>query len=347
MSAVVARSVGRQGRAQRIWLGIRQHWFEGPVMAALILIVLLLVFNAYQPVFNTFELQVVCNGATALALAAIGETLVVLLGGFDLSVGAVMAVVNVILATKLNGSTGHDLAVILLAMAIALGAGLFNGICVAILRLQSIIVTIATLFIFSGIALLVLDQPGGAAPQNFAQALTGTLPGTQIPRSLVVVLAAAGLWLVVRRSRFGKAIYAMGGDLGAAYMSGIRTRFVMLSAFVLSGFFYGAAGVYLTAQTASGDPRIGTSFLLTAFIAVVIGGTRFGGGAGSAIGSIIGAFIVTVIVGLLLAVNVNSFYTGIVEGVVLIVAVLLSSFAQRFRPRRPALPAVPLPERRA
>lgn len=312
-------------------LGARRRWTEGPVVAAAVLIALLVLYAFFATLFSSFTLQAICNDSAALALAAIGETLVVISGGFDLSVGAIMGVVNVLLATHLTGGSGHQALWIVLTLAIATAAGAANGFLVAYVRLQSIIVTIATLFILSGIALKILDQPGGEVPRGFTDALTGV---TVIPRALIIVLVAAGAWVALRRTRLGAAMYAIGGDPEAAHRSGIPVQRRLLAIYTLAGLFYGLAGVFYTAQTGSGDPRTGTSFLLTAFVAVVLGGTRFGGGEGSAIGSIIGAFIVTMLIAVIFVLGIDTFWTGIVEGIVLAAAVLLNSTVQRWRPRR-------------
>lgn len=320
MSTVAARLVGG-----------RRRWTEGPVVAGAVLVVLLILYAFFASLFDSFTLQAICNDSAALALAAIGETFVVLTGGFDLSVGAVMGLVNVLLATHLAGGTAHQLLWVILTVAIATLAGAANGFLVAYVRLQSIIVTIATLFILSGIALKILDQPGGEVPPGFTDALTGV---TLVPRALIVILLAAGAWLALRRTRLGAAMYAIGGDPEAAHRSGIPVQRRLLATYTLAGLFYGLAGVFYTAQTGSGDPRTGTSFLLTAFVAVVLGGTRFGGGEGSAIGSIVGAFIVTMLVAVIFVLGIDTFWTGIVEGIVLAAAVLLNSTVQRWRPRR-------------
>jgi ribose transport system permease protein len=316
------------------WGRIRLHWMEGPVVAAAILVLLLLIYNHYSPAFNSYQLQVLCNDSTALALAAVGETLVVLTGGFDLSAGSVLALANVLLATKMTGANPHDTLIVLEVLGIGLVAGLANGFFVAFLRLQSIIVTIATMFIFTGLALVTLKEPGGQVPPDFTTLFTGTIGSSAIPNSLVVVLVVVALWPIFRRTKLGKAIFAVGSDAGAAFISGVRVRWVLLATYALAGLCYGAAGIFWSAQTGSGDPNIGDSFLLTVFIAVVIGGTRFGGGYGSAVGSVLGAFISTEIGNVLQVAGVNGFWTEIVEGVVLIAAVLLSTIALRLRPKR-------------
>ena len=325
--------VSAPGRPARPTLkAVRRQWTEGNLVSLAVLVAMLVLYSFFASLFTSFTIQALCNDTAALALAAIGETLVVLTGGFDVSVGAIIGLVNVILATQLTGSGGHDLLWVVLAILIASAAGLVNGILVAYVRLQSIIVTIATLFILSGIALKILDQPGGSVPSGYVSALTGV---TVIPRALIIILGGAAAWLALKRTRLGAAIYAIGGDRESARMSGIPVARRLLATYALAGVFYGLAGVFYTAQTGSGDPQTATSFLLAPFIAVVLGGTRFGGGEGSAIGSIIGAFIVTMIVAVIFVLGVDTFWTGIVEGIVLAGAVLLNSSVRRWRPRRP------------
>ncbi len=309
----------------------RRHWTEGPVVAAAVLVVMLIIYAFFASLFSSFTIQALSNDTAPLALAAIGETFVVLTGGFDLSVGAIIGLVNVLLATHLTGQTGHDVLWVALTLVIASACGFVNGILVAYVRLQSIIVTIATLFIFSGISLDVLAQPGGSVPLGFTHALTGV---TLIPRGLIVILLAAVAWLALKRTRLGASLFAIGGDKEAARMSGIPIEKRLLATYTLAGLFYGLAGVFYTAETGSGDPGTATSFLLAPFIAVVLGGTRFGGGEGSAIGSIIGAWIVSMLIAIIFVLGINTFSTGLVEGIVLALAVLLNSSVKRWRPRR-------------
>lgn len=307
---------------------------SGPGRALVILVILLIISNASRSVLTTFQLETISDGTAALALVATGATFVVLTGGLDLSAGAIMALVNVFLATQLSGDPTRDALVTVVALAIAGLAGLTNGVFVGLLRVQSIIVTVATLFIFNGAALIILSQPGGTAPSEFVGALSEPVVG--LPRSFLLILAAAGVWLLLKHSRFGIAMYAIGSDTRAAYLSGVPVRRVLVGTYMIAGLFYGLAGVFLTAQIASGSPIIGgTPFLLTVFISVILGGTRIGGGQGGAIGSIIGAFVVTAIVSVLFALGVSPFLTGLAEGLVLLLAVSFSTVTTVLRRSRP------------
>lgn len=333
----VVRSPASSGNLLRY--GIRLHVTDGPVLAFVVLAILLLVHNHFQSVFSSFGLLLIANATATLALASLGQTLVVMTGGFDLSAAAAVALVNVFVALHLNGSGGHDTGVVALGLAIGVGVGLFNGFCVAFLRLQPIIVTIAAGFILAGLALIVTNQPAGIVPSGYVNLFTGTVGW--LPNSLILVAGAAVFWLVLPRMRLGTDMLAIGSDPDSAYISGVPVRTVLLITYGLAGLFYALAGLFLTGQAATGDPQVRTTFLLETFLAVVIGGTRFGGGYASGIGTILGAFIITLIDSVLFDFGVNSFYTQIVEGIVIALAVLLSGLAQRARAKRLVRPNVP------
>jgi len=144
----------------------------------------------------------------------------------------------------------------------------------------------------------------------------------------VLLLALVAFWLWLKNTRFGTAIYAVGSDADAASATGVRVMLVRFGVYVLAGGFYGLAGVFISAQTGSGDPLVGNPLLLSIFAAVVVGGTRLGGGRGGPIGSIVGAYILMIVVNILLVLNVSAYYSSIAEGLILLVAVLASSVSR-------------------
>lgn len=297
----------------------------GPTLRAFIVLGVLLLIYAYvqPPLLASSTFTTILDESMVVALAAVGETIVVMAGGFDLSVGAALSVVNVVLATHAWGSTIGQIAMIPVGVGVGVGIGAVNGLLVGILRIPSIAATLATSFFWGGVALLILSQPGGAIPLGFVSWFT--LDWGSIPSATAVLLFAAAAWLVLKRTRFGRAVYSIGGNRTAAAVNGINVRRTTIGAYAVAGFFYGLAGVFLSAESASGDPNIGAPVLLTVFAAVVVGGTPFGGGRGDALGSIAGAFILTMIGNVLFALGVSSFYTNIFNGGVLVVAVLASS----------------------
>lgn len=293
-----------------------------PVGSSAILLVLacIIYFSAQPNVLSPFGISSLLDEYTALALAAVGECFVIITGGFDLSNGAVMAFVNVILAVYM----GHNSTVfILLALAIGAGCGAFNGLLVGALRMPSIIATLAMMFVWDGAALFILPQPGGSIDPGFVTALTGSIGVIPVAAFVLVAAGLVGAWVL--KSAVGGWLFAVGASESAAQTQGLPIRRLKIFAYLLAGLFYGAAGILFTAQAGSGDPTIGQSFLLETFAAVAVGGTIFGGGRGSAVASILGAFIIGIINNLLQVLGVSSFATSAFYGAVLFLAVFARS----------------------
>jgi ribose transport system permease protein len=264
------------------------------------------------------------NSGASIALAAAGEAIVIMAGGFDLSVGAIVALVNVIVATRMHDNASSMVLVSLLAIAVGVGAGAINGIVVTLTRLPSVVVTLATSFVWSGVALLVLSSPGGSVPQPFADALTGSEFGN-LPNAVLVLAALVGMWLMVSRTPLRTHILALGGDPQSAQASGLRTARVQISAFALAGLCYALAALFLSALTVSGTPDLGPDFTLDAFAAVVVGGTQFGGGRGSPVSGLIGAYVLYASYGILFASGASTFMNYIFTGAILVLAVIIQN----------------------
>ncbi|MFM0309623.1 ABC transporter permease [Paraburkholderia sp. RL17-383-BIF-A] len=306
-----------------------------PIRGLLVaLAVLAVVFGALdlslaQP-FGYSDLSSTASGTVSLALAAMGETAIIVSGGLDLSAGAVLSLANCLFVTQVGTSAGSMVLWALLAIAAGGCVGAVNGFFVAYVRLQPVVVTLATMFITQGVTLLILKQPGGTVPPDFTTALTSDVANGHIPMPLVVIGVALVVWYVVKKSRFGTMMYAIGSDEGAAHLKALPTRSAKFWTYVLGGCFYGAAGVFFSAQTGGGDPLVGAGMLLPIFVAVVLGGTPLGGGRGGCFGTVVGAFSVTLIANMLLVLNVSTYYSTIVEGGILILAVLGTSTGLRW-----------------
>lgn len=311
-------------------LPVRRLLGNGTLIVAVIYVVLFAIFAARQSdALSQTGITDLFNNALPLALAAAGGSLVVLTRGFDLSVAGIVALCNVLMATVVGDGPAGALEGLAIVVAIGLAVGAVNGILVAYVRLQSIASTLATMIITSGLALLVLDAPGGNVPDFVANTLTDVLPGG-IPVAAVIALAVVLLWLVLRRTDWGVALYAVGADETAAGLAGIPTRRVKFFAYCLAGVFYGLSGYMLSALTATGNPNAGDSYLLLTFAAIAIGGTSFSGGRGGVVGAMIGAATLTLLQKVLFSAGVSSFYTGIFQGLVMVVAVLIAAVSDRF-----------------
>lgn len=304
--------------------------------AFIVLLILLLVIITSSAGFSYFDISLLASGGTTLALAAIGGTLVILSGGFDLSVGAVISLVNVVLAAGYIDDNTPAAFALSLGLAILVGAacGLVNGVLVAYARIQPIVVTLSTMFIIQGITLLVMNSPGGTVPSSLGIYLMGDILPELFPASLFLILLSLLVWAWIKRTPFGLHLYATGGNAEAARAVGIPIARSYLLTYTLAGAFYGLAGFFLSAQTGAGDPLVGNSLLLSVFAAIVIGGTRLGGGKGGPVGSVIGAFVLMLIVNILLLFNISAYYSTIAQGVVLIMAVMISGFGKKAELRK-------------
>jgi ribose transport system permease protein len=265
--------------------------------------------------------QMAASGAT-LALAAIGQTIVILSGGFDLSAGAVISLVNVALASSLQDPSLSPLIIVAAGVAIGMASGAFNGFFVAVLGMQPIVVTLATMFILQGVTLLIMDKPGGQVSPAFGDLLIGDVIPNLLPKPTLLIILVLALWAWLKRTNFGVAVYAVGGDIESARAVGVPTRFVQFMVYVIGGGCYGLAGVFISAQTGSADPLIGNPLLLQMFAAVVVGGTTLGGGRGGPLGTVFGAYILMMVVNILLVLNVSAYYSTVAEGSILILAML-------------------------
>jgi ribose transport system permease protein len=298
--------------------------------------VILFVIYAYlQPaILELSSIGYLAITVLILAVVGTGQTIVVLTGGIDLSVGGMMSLGTAILATQMMGSSIAFWTIATLAIGAALGAA--NGILITYLNIQPFIVTLATWSMISGAALMVLPAAGGEVPTSFTNFLYDSVHG--VPVSLILIIALGILWLWLRRTRVLRRVYAIGSDEESAFLSGVPITATKIAAYSLCGLFAMAAAVLYTMETSSGDPTSGDPFILASVAAVVIGGTSLFGGRGGAGGTIAGAIVLTLIADVMLAADVSEFWTPIVQGALMILVVVIGAFAtRRDREREQAL----------
>jgi ribose transport system permease protein len=291
------------------------------ILAGMVALYIGLFYRQLSSFPGSFEWTSVVNTSMPLVCAAVGQSIVVLTRGIDLSVGGMIDLSNSMAATHMHDGAGSMLVWTVIVLLIGAGGGLINGILVAYGRLQPILVTLATLAIFQGLAIKVLPEPGGAVPLEY----TKILANPNGPTSLAFVAAVILLWLLLRRTRFGIGIFAVGNDEEAARAHGTPVLLVKVGAYMLSGVFAAAGGLFLAASTTSGDATSGDVFVLTSIAAVVLGGISFFGGRGSAIGAVAGAFVLTLLINVLFFASIDPLYQSFFQGLFLIVAVLLGT----------------------
>jgi ribose transport system permease protein len=279
-----------------------------------------------------YEAASITDNAVPLSLAAVGQSIVVLTRGLDLSVGGMMDITNSLAATKMHASLGSEILWTVLILLIGAAGGLLNGLLVAFGRLQPILVTLGTLSIFQGIALYALPTPGGHVPSGYTDLFLN--PGG--PSALVWVAVLGLAWAAFRRTRLGVSLYAIGNGEAAARAHSVDVRRTKVIAYVLSGVLAAAAGIALATTTTGGDAVAGDVFTLSSIAAVVIGGVSLFGGRGSAIGAICGAFVLTLLVNVLFFANIDPLYQPFYQGLFLVLAVGASTLMARALRRRSA-----------
>ena len=333
-------------RASDLVLRLRQN-FALVVAVALFAIFYLGYHLAHPKGFSTAVLVQNADEAFTLAMVAMAQTVPVLLGGLDLSAGAVMTLVDCIASHLLAGSPLQIALGMVVCLAAGAAAGFVNGCVVVYGRIQPIIATLATGAIYLGLALFIRPTPGGKIDADLNWAMTNSLedfaatlgifedgkaawfaPIAWIPVALVLlVLVAVLVWMPFRRSVLGRSVYAIGSAEGAAYMSGLPIDRAKLAAFAMGGFLAGIGGLFLAIQTSSGNadlPQAG-GYTLNSIASVVIGGTSLLGGTGSAIGSIFGSLILRVISFYFRIFDIAPLLQPLFEGVVLLAAVSLGA----------------------
>ena len=294
-----------------------------PYLLAVVVFAVLCVTNAIlQPSFLRPGVAV-SNVAAFLPmiLVAVGQTYVVLASDIDLSAGAIVSLVNVAVVSIIEGMGGSGGSVALgMATGLALGliCGAFNGLCVAVLRFQPIVTTFATGIVFAGFALWILPEAGKQVPPAVYQAYAGAVLG--VPTVILILLGAIGFAAFVARTPFDLALRATGGNMQAAYQTGVPVAQVRIGAYTISGLFAALAGLALVGETASGDPLIGGALTLSSVTAVVLGGTALKGCTGGVAGSILGASILGLINNVIFFAQLPFEWQGLIQGLIILAA---------------------------
>jgi len=309
----------------------RNAWTLG----LLVFLVILLAFTKFiQPSYGVTGVQGLAISVLPLALAAVGQAIVVISGGIDLSIGAIMALTSVIAASQMLGqSEGFGVAVVIGVLALGLVLGAINGTLVVVTRVPDIVVTLAMSFVWAGCALLVLNRPGGGSAKWLKDIILGSLGNEWIPKAaIVLIIVIAAIWIPLRRSKAGLRIYAVGSDRLAAFRSGVSVGRTKVLAYALLGLFGALGGLSLTASTGIGTPVPGPYTLLSV-AAVVLGGVSLAGGRGGVVGPLIAVAILQLIRTDMTFLRFDPNLAVVVQGVILIGVVMVGSLVQLRRQR--------------
>lgn len=300
----------------------------GSIAPIVVLVLICLLLSLLTPRFLTSENLVnVVRQSSLNAIVAAGMTLVILTGGIDLSVGSMLAVTSVFSAGTL-ASGSSPLVAILAGIGMGLAFGIANGLLITIGDVAPFIVTLGTLTIARGIALVYTNgAPIMALDDNFRFLGRGEIGPLPVPIVILIVVYAA-VYFMLNRTTFGSFVYAIGGNQEAARLSGVRVRLIKAATYAISGLLAGLTGVILTGRLGSAQPNLGSGDELDAIAAVVLGGTSLAGGRGGIIGTLVGALIIGILSNGLNLLNVNAYYQPVAKGVVILIAILVD---RRFR----------------
>ena len=299
---------------------------QDPSFPSVMMLLLLVVVNAIlQPGFFSFQVfRINFMTFTPLILVSLAQATVILVGAVDLSLGAVISLVTILMASLMKDPTLSIIGVTALGMALAVGLALFNGFFIGVMGPPPLIMTFATSTIWFGVSLLFMPHPGGYIPVGYYSIYSRTLAGF-LPVPVLVLLVAIAFCLLLGRMKAFRHLYAVGGSERAARASGINVTRTKIFAFLVSGVFVALAALCVVGQTATGDARSGQGFTLNSVAAAVIGGIAFSGGKGNYLGAIVGGIILGLLINIIYFANITSFYQEFMKGVIIIVALLFGA----------------------
>ncbi|WP_378144121.1 ABC transporter permease [Cnuibacter sp. UC19_7] len=321
MSTVTASVDARPERSRRFGFAalVRGGFAVWVVVIALVVALSIVKGGAFWTPSN---LSTVLTATVVLGLVALGQHLVILTGGIDLSVGSTATLSALLTAVLIDAYPIRVLPVLLGMLVLGALVGLFNGAFVAFAKLPAFIVTLASFYIVQGIALTVSSVPAGKVTsdlKNFALGSLGPIPYSFV----VVVIAVAVVGYLLARTRWGKHVYAVGGDLKAARAVGIKADRVLVWVYVASGILAALAGIMLAARSSIGSPTAGQGLELSAITVVVIGGTSLLGGRGSLFGTLGGVLLLALVASSITLLQMPSTLTDLIRGAVIVIAATL------------------------
>jgi ribose transport system permease protein len=307
-------------------------WLRSNAGLAGVLVLICTVYLVGATVSDRFltpgNLLNVYERTTDLALVSIGQTLTVLSGGIDLSVGSLISLTSCLTSGLINGNPDRVVPVVIGVLALGTFVGMLNAGMVVALRVHPLIVTLGMGAILQGVTLLYALGPVGRVPRSFTVLAYGRISGIPIGATLAVALAIL-IALLLRYLPLGRQIYALGDDANSARLVGLRRTRILMLVYGTSGFCCAATGLYLAARFGVGQPYTGVNYTLASITPVVLGGTLLSGGKGGVIGTLLGAFLIALLNNLLNFMDVSKHYQLVAQAVIIILAV--SVYVERRR----------------
>lgn len=292
------------------------------VIVVLVLLIALLIFGAVisDRFRTTNNILNILEQSTGLALISLGQTLTILTGGIDLSVGSMISLLSTLTSGTINGSPVMIAPVVVGILLLGLVIGLINGALIIWLKVHPLIVTLGTGAVLQGVVLLYSLGPAGKVPPGFTFLAYGKVAGVPLGAIFVVVIfALVGVFLTY--FRLGRYIYAVGDDDAGARLMGLPRAKVLLTVYGFSGFCCALTAIYLTARFGVGQPYTGLNYTLASITPVVVGGTLLSGGKGGVLGTLLGVYLISLLNNVLNFMDISTHYQLIAQGLIVIAAV--------------------------
>jgi ribose transport system permease protein len=317
--------------AARDWAGTVGNFLVRHIM--IVVMVAIIAFFAYRSArFATPDnLLTILVAAAPFALIALGQTLVILTGGIDLSVGSVIAASAMAAAWSAKNLGDNPLYPLGAAVLAGLVAGAINGLVVSRLNVPPFIATLGMLTLASGVAYVIGNgAPINGLPSSYGVFANTSIGGITIPVILMVV-AIVAFAFIMRRTAYGLRVYALGGNRFAAEIAGVRSKGILFSVYVISGLLAGLSGLMLSSRVVTGAPNLGQGYELDAIAAVVIGGASLMGGRGTVWGTAVGLLLIQTINNGLDLLLVPAYWQNVIKGVIIVAAVAVDVWAAKRR----------------
>lgn len=304
-------------------------WLRWPALPALVMCIAFFILNIFvtQGFLQSYVILGFLSSNIPLLCVSVGCAGVIIAGGMDISLGAIISLVNVIFV-KLS-ETGMSLAAqITVCLLLSLLMGLLNGIIIGWWRVTPLLATYATSSVYAGISLWLLPRPGGIIAREFTMWYNSFLFGV-IPVPVLFAVLILALWAVLMKSPLRYWLYSSGRDGAKAYVSGVPVYRTQVFSYVFAGLTAGIGGIALSGSTQGGDATVGLSLSMNAIAACVIGGISLAGGIGAIIGSMFGALFLSLVTMTVLSAHVSSLYQSLIKGIILLAGVLFSLLIER------------------
>lgn len=309
---------------------IKQLLIDHAMVVVMVLVILFFLYRSAR--FGTPDNMVtILVAAAPFALIALGQTLVILTGGIDLSVGSVIAASAMAGALVAKSNPGQIWLALLVAVGVGLLAGVINGLVVAYMKVPPFIATLGMMTLASGIAYVIGDgAPINGLPDAFGSFANTEVLGMKIPVILMIV-SIIGLGIIMKRTAYGMRVYAVGGNRLAAEIAGVNSARILLSVYAISGVLAGLSGIMIASRVISGAPNLGSGYELDAIAAVVIGGASLMGGRGSIWGTALGLLLIQTLNNGFDLLVVPAYWQDVIKGILIVAAVAVDVWASKRR----------------